>query len=513
MNFSRSVDLATALQAYAVKSKSDKTSNTNRMLQELKLRVGSFDNLFPAMFSLHGLDIRTAIDMAVKNKDITANAGAISIRAINTAMQEISNMYPVLDERTFKEIDLIVQEFIDTFNQGGSDTVDTTKLKNMNVHMQRLKEKFKQPYIVTYFAGDDTKVASLKIAHNSFKNLRTIINDKIKKAINSELAKNKITNSKLKDPTFLTTQIINWGHTQYSDSIITGKLLAELLSARNTLSKLSAPNSVVDIVVKDFLEQTGQEKTIIKVHHGDLTKGDPKVLSLVLESGIFQSAIIQNRRENQEDLGQLEKKWKFTDAIARKNLLGALGIGSIQELVTTLLKVKSSPSVLDNIGTVISNTIAGKGSKSTAKTIPLLNSTKAITKSRKQVKLTHKKGQPLKQQARVPISLLDLVSLQELINQHLTQQVKKNMGDGTRRDILNLRSGRFAESVKVERMSESRDGMITAFYTYMKYPYATFSEGGAQSSPRSRDPKLLIAKSIREIAATKVANRLRAVVV
>ena len=55
--------------------------------------------------------------------------------------------------------------------------------------------------------------------------------------------------------------------------------------------------------------------------------------------------------------------------------------------------------------------------------------------------------------------------------------------------------------------------MITAFYNYMRNPYGTFSEGGVQQSPRTRDPKLLIAKSIREIAATTVANRMRAVLV
>jgi hypothetical protein len=76
-----------------------------------------------------------------------------------------------------------------------------------------------------------------------------------------------------------------------------------------------------------------------------------------------------------------------------------------------------------------------------------------------------------------------------------------------------LRSGRFAESVKVERLTESRAGMITVFYTYMRNPYGTFSEGGQQQSPRSRDPKLLISKSIREIAQTRVDNRLRAVLV
>jgi hypothetical protein len=87
------------------------------------------------------------------------------------------------------------------------------------------------------------------------------------------------------------------------------------------------------------------------------------------------------------------------------------------------------------------------------------------------------------------------------------------MGTGSRRDILNLRTGRFAESAKVERMTQSREGMITAFYSYMRNPYGTFSDGGRQESPKSRDPKLLISKSIRQIAELQVRNRLRAVLV
>lgn len=106
-----------------------------------------------------------------------------------------------------------------------------------------------------------------------------------------------------------------------------------------------------------------------------------------------------------------------------------------------------------------------------------------------------------------------LASLQRLLDANLTQKIKENMGSGNRRDILNLRSGRFAESVRVERMSQSREGMITAFYTYMKNPYQTFEPGFKQGSPSSRNPRLLISKSIREIAATQVANRMRAVLV
>ena len=84
------------------------------------------------------------------------------------------------------------------------------------------------------------------------------------------------------------------------------------------------------------------------------------------------------------------------------------------------------------------------------------------------------------------------------------------MGDGSSKRILNYRTGRFAASAIVETMSQSRQGMITAFYSYMKNPYQTFEPGFKQGSPKTRDPKLLISQSIREIAAIRVGNQLRA---
>lgn len=87
------------------------------------------------------------------------------------------------------------------------------------------------------------------------------------------------------------------------------------------------------------------------------------------------------------------------------------------------------------------------------------------------------------------------------------------MGTGASKSVLNYRTGRLAESAKVERLSQGRSGMITAYYTYMKYPYATFSEGGVQQYPKTRDPKLLITKSIKELMSAKVAARMRAVLV
>lgn len=107
--------------------------------------------------------------------------------------------------------------------------------------------------------------------------------------------------------------------------------------------------------------------------------------------------------------------------------------------------------------------------------------------------------------------IVNLFSLTNIINSQLQDVISANMGDGSSRNILNYRTGRFASTIKVERLTTSREGMLTAFYSYMKNPYATFSAGGRQSKPASRDPKLLISKSIREIAQQVVSNKLRAV--
>jgi hypothetical protein len=104
-----------------------------------------------------------------------------------------------------------------------------------------------------------------------------------------------------------------------------------------------------------------------------------------------------------------------------------------------------------------------------------------------------------------------LTSLQNLLNSRLAAQIQKNMGKGNARAVLNYRTGRFANSAKVERLSMARDGAITAFYSYMKNPYQTFEPGFKQGSPQSRDPRLLIGRSIREIAAQAVSARMKAI--
>lgn len=249
-----------------------------------------------------------------------------------------------------------------------------------------------------------------------------------------------------------------------------------------------------------FSKETGQAATRIKIRKKFTSS--KLIFELLVENGI--SVGIPETQADNLLKAKLEKAFeqgKGLSAIIRKD-------------PTFLTELETSKSITQYVEENIFNILkTGRSSKPYSSTTNInstsrisINKVKIVAKSPKSVqssslpRLRTRTGQ-----------FYSISTLQSLLDSLLTQTIKQNMGDGSRRDILNLRSGRFAESVKVERMSQSREGMITAFYTYMKNPYATFSSGGRQEFPKTRDPKLLIAKSIREIAAQKVANKLRAV--
>jgi len=203
-------------------------------------------------------------------------------------------------------------------------------------------------------------------------------------------------------------------------------------------------------------------------------------------------------------------------------------------LVNNLVEASGSDSIIESIGKTMVNTLTGKKIPATQKTnvknkdklsttikpsnknfalpkVKPATTTKSSTSSSgtaKKINL-NLKGKLGVKQAVAP----NLLSLHNLLNLKLQQVVRENMGTGNRRDVLNYRSGRFAQSVEVVNVSEARTGAVTAFYTYMKNPYATFSQGGKQQYPRSRDPKTLISKSIRQVAQELAVNRLRTVLV
>ena len=96
----------------------------------------------------------------------------------------------------------------------------------------------------------------------------------------------------------------------------------------------------------------------------------------------------------------------------------------------------------------------------------------------------------------IPFELLGI------LNDRLPETLQKNMQS----PALNYRTGRFAESVRVIDVLQTNKGYSSFGFTYQKSPYQTFEVGYRQGT-LDRDPRKLIDRSIREIAAEYAIGR------
>ena len=103
---------------------------------------------------------------------------------------------------------------------------------------------------------------------------------------------------------------------------------------------------------------------------------------------------------------------------------------------------------------------------------------------------------------------LNVIRLQTLINLRLHDQIRKNMGKGRSKNVLNYRTGRFAKSAEASAIVNSRADYLEVFYTYQRYPYDTFLPGGRLYKP-GRNPKTIIGRSIRQLATEFVSNNFK----
>lgn len=247
--------------------------------------------------------------------------------------------------------------------------------------------------------------------------------------------------------------------------------------------------------------RVGQFQTELSTIFSDLSKLGTYITDVVRD--LYSNRKFLNRVER-EAIKELRKRSKvigtaLVESAGSLSILQAIKVRLVNELKTGG-KTRLTPQK----SVVKPELVIGKKSKKS----PLVPKTTQAALKLTRPKPTSVKVEGFRPAPKGPSSPYNLLAL---LNASLHDQIRKNMGTGSSRDVLNYRTGRFAESVKVEKLSESRQGMITAFYSYMKNPYATFSQGGRQQYPRSRDPKTLISKSIREIAQTMVTNQLRAV--
>lgn len=267
------------------------------------------------------------------------------------------------------------------------------------------------------------------------------------------------------------------------------------------ISGLSPAIGAINKALSDLREVHLNVSTafINNINKGTFHKGNFKKL---LEISVH--IVVQSAETNIGELSSQERKIArvFWETFNKSQFAKSTG------LAQTLTREKGANSLVSSIKSGILESLGGKATftgHSSSKSAKSLKLSVQTPKAR-----VHQIN-PFRLQGK--FAAVNTANLQAILNQGLKDSIRKNMGTGGRKDILNYRTGRFAESVHIERLSVSREGMITAFYTYMKYPYQTFEPGFAQGDPSSRNPRLLISKSIRDIATTLVSNRMRAVLV
>ena len=92
-----------------------------------------------------------------------------------------------------------------------------------------------------------------------------------------------------------------------------------------------------------------------------------------------------------------------------------------------------------------------------------------------------------------------------MINKKLPRTVEKNM----RAPRLENQSGRLARSAEIKDVIQTRKGFPSFGYTYDKDPYQVFEVGKGTEpwATSQRDPRKLIDRSIREVAAELALGR------
>lgn len=98
-------------------------------------------------------------------------------------------------------------------------------------------------------------------------------------------------------------------------------------------------------------------------------------------------------------------------------------------------------------------------------------------------------------------TVFNLVTLKNLINLNMHDDVKENMGMPHEPPVrLRYQTGRFASSVQVKAIAMTRADSIRIYYSYMRNPYDVFLPGGRLHNPR-RNPRTIIERSIRSRVA------------
>ena len=180
----------------------------------------------------------------------------------------------------------------------------------------------------------------------------------------------------------------------------------------------------------------------------------------------------------------------------------------LNTLTPKMFNMEGSSSMKEKMTKVLLDQFSGNKNvkvKSPSKNAKLKTKHKTESKQKKrniQAGAIKAGGSIKKAKMRTRPSNFSTVRLMGLLNSQLPKVVAKNMGA----PALVNRTGRFASSVRVTDVAITPKGFRSIGYTYQLGPYQTFEPGYAQGDV-NRDPRALIDKSIREIAASVAIGR------
>lgn len=185
---------------------------------------------------------------------------------------------------------------------------------------------------------------------------------------------------------------------------------------------------------------------------------------------------------------------KFFNKIKTGELTSMEGSSSLEDKATSVVVAKLSniKGAKLNISPKIDpkKTKLRTGGKPTSK-----------TSSKRGGGFTKRKGAraiPTGRTSKAKQSSTSIANILGILNQRLPTRVAENMGSPR----LNMRTGRFAGSVRAVDVNITRQGYPSIGYTYQRDPYEVFeASSGTRFSDRVRDPRSLIDYSIRQIAA------------
>jgi len=294
--------------------------------------------------------------------------------------------------------------------------------------------------------------------------------------------------------------------------MLLGVAAVENLPVQNNLSSKEKYFQLIDELSGPNFTNQQHQLNIIKTKGLDILKGKVNVkieaenkslnsykawfqkafgrnASSILSKGRFEKQFKQQFLD-EFDVGELTGSPAINDKIVKD--IGKIAKGKKPTPVNT--RKKTSRKVKNSVSKKVSK-VAAAAKRSKKKLSS--QAKKAVTAA----KITSSKRVSNTKRA-TGTDALNLAKVQAAINTRLPAEVRRNMG----RPALINQTGRFSNSVRLTGLRQAPNSVV-ADYTYQLNPYETFENNGVRQWPTGYNPKPLISKSIRNLAAAFIDQK------